>query len=72
MADFSKIAGLLPLFNKLDTEAIALFVQYGQKALNSGNPTEFVKRTMRAALSDVPVQAEFITEEAKPRRPSRS
>lgn len=70
MADFTKLVGLIPLFNRLDPEALQLFLAYGHKAMASGDPTAFVKRTLKQAIADEPVQAEFVTE-VKPRRSGR-
>lgn len=55
---------MLPVFQKLDPETLALFLQFGREALASGDANKYVKRAMRQILDQQPepitVQAEFI------------
>ena len=60
--DFSKLTSLMPLFAKLDPEALQLFIRFGKAALDSGDPAAYVKRAMRKVLDQPPtvVDGEFI------------
>lgn len=47
------IAGLLklmPFFEKLDPETVELLVAFGTRAVQSGNPNEYVKRHLKKII----------------------